>query len=1202
MTRGLSDSCDRACGQVTWCASAPAVSWSRSASRSQPLSKSLDGLPPACPWGSLQGHLALQQSLTCGPSSGGFGAVVSRSDSAWDAFNEALDGQEDAAAPAVPFATGLSRAEEASAPSLIKSCRDGLDSRGPFRYGCRPPRCMSFRKLFQKCFCKGKVPVSGHSGVSTEEGLQSDSPYRFCLLTFRDPQLEESYRSSRLRGRTSSSLGISVLFLLVLSSVCPVYGKVLFILGAPRSICFSFTVGCGVLIGLWVLHGCVVAVRKKIKISDKLVIHLTLFLISLTLLLVLTWGNAYLCVDAMNQQRGFLRLTGFASPSSETPQDEAAADTYLPCGGAARRLSSEDSLAGGGDLLLSPPSPASSSQLEKPPSAAAGAPRAAGAPQGEASAADCSTEEALGQRMGAPLSTEVKTHYLLLPNMFVLLLIMTLSVAAVYSLTEFAPAFLAWSWPLYVVFPFLTVATTVVSNVLLNHDLAAEATYIAVVLSMVIWGCGFANRYVCEAGHRAEFFFSEEASKRMQPQATAGSMGSASTGAAAAASVDELQQLAVTALRLIIAVSGRANTCSQIGKRGREGVKVLIATLAKTEHLYSRNVMQALGDKAAAHRWLSGEQLGGGPFGEGFSWSPDPSVVGAPVSMQGHQQHSCREMIHSSLLLEEGPWLNRHCGSMDSSARRSGSDWCRLPSEGVVIEPVVRSESPEFLASAFAAAGSRANSQPQKASSLSELHVSVPEAAGTAGLAGQEAAAAAAAAPAPAGIQAAANPSSHVLSSLLKTLFTLGQFHPTREAAGDERGGGGGRGGGGILVDELLETQLKTLKTPERDARPNEFVGDVVACSRALHEVALVAEHRSVACSAFAGIGADWDLDVLCLAQSYQGTLQHVGWILLRPFVNILNCGSRSLLRLLQQLEVLYDPELPYHTATHACQVAHAAMVLNSELGLDPRNEKIGSFCLCLAALAHDVGHLGKTNGFLQQSRHPLAIIYNDQSIMENFHSSLLFRIINEIPSTNVFRSQSSESYQAIRQQIIALILATDLEHHVDLMSRCRITRSSPEFDFVRREEDATHVRKMMLKMADLSHTLLCWRDHFTWTCKISEEFYRQGDAERRLKLPISPFCNRECHQFLAQNQVSFLKILVEPLLCELEGVERAGENQNRALPFISETLRKRYENNVERWSLLENSGMYIVFDNETLSRGFYRASDHLEGHSGEES
>lgn len=45
-----------------------------------------------------------------------------------------------------------------------------------------------------------------------------------------------------------------------------------------------------------------------------------------------------------------------------------------------------------------------------------------------------------------------------------------------------------------------------------------------------------------------------------------------------------------------------------------------------------------------------------------------------------------------------------------------------------------------------------------------------------------------------------------------------------------------------------------------------------------------------------------------------------------------------------------------------------------------------------------------------------------------------------------------------------------------------------------------------------------------------------------------------------------------------------------------STTLRKRYESNVERWTLLDTSGLYIIFDSETISRGFYRPSEHFEG------
>lgn len=52
---------------------------------------------------------------------------------------------------------------------------------------------------------------------------------------------------------------------------------------------------------------------------------------------------------------------------------------------------------------------------------------------------------------------------------------------------------------------------------------------------------------------------------------------------------------------------------------------------------------------------------------------------------------------------------------------------------------------------------------------------------------------------------------------------------------------------------------------------------------------------------------------------------------------------------------------------------------------------------------------------------------------------------------------------------------------------------------------------------------------HIQWTHRIADEFYEQGDDERRLGMPISPYMDRRNPQ-LAKLQESFINHLVAPL------------------------------------------------------------------------
>lgn len=53
-------------------------------------------------------------------------------------------------------------------------------------------------------------------------------------------------------------------------------------------------------------------------------------------------------------------------------------------------------------------------------------------------------------------------------------------------------------------------------------------------------------------------------------------------------------------------------------------------------------------------------------------------------------------------------------------------------------------------------------------------------------------------------------------------------------------------------------------------------------------------------------------------------------------------------------------------------------------------------FSLIISSAAHDVGHPGLTNRFLVNKRDEIALTYNDRSVLEMMHCSIVFSIINK--------------------------------------------------------------------------------------------------------------------------------------------------------------------------------------------------------------
>lgn len=129
------------------------------------------------------------------------------------------------------------------------------------------------------------------------------------------------------------------------------------------------------------------------------------------------------------------------------------------------------------------------------------------------------------------------------------------------------------------------------------------------------------------------------------------------------------------------------------------------------------------------------------------------------------------------------------------------------------------------------------------------------------------------------------------------------------------------------------------------------------------------------------------------------------------------------------------------------------------------------------------------------------------------------------------------------RNCAINQILGTDMKKHFDILSRFQAAFRSPamvtgslqnsrqpvDWDTVK-AEDKTLVHQMVIKCADIGHLAADHNTHRRWSYKLEEEFFRQGDREQALGLPISPLMDREQQGSMTRSQMGFFSIVGIPL------------------------------------------------------------------------
>lgn len=81
----------------------------------------------------------------------------------------------------------------------------------------------------------------------------------------------------------------------------------------------------------------------------------------------------------------------------------------------------------------------------------------------------------------------------------------------------------------------------------------------------------------------------------------------------------------------------------------------------------------------------------------------------------------------------------------------------------------------------------------------------------------------------------------------------------------------------------------------------------------------------------------------------------------------------------------------------------------------------------------------------------------------------------------------------------------------------------------MRESEHRLFILQIALKCADISNPCRPWDISRKWAYKVCEEFFRQGDYERQLNIPLTPLCDRRSTT-IPKIQVGFFKFVVMPL------------------------------------------------------------------------
>jgi hypothetical protein len=245
-----------------------------------------------------------------------------------------------------------------------------------------------------------------------------------------------------------------------------------------------------------------------------------------------------------------------------------------------------------------------------------------------------------------------------------------------------------------------------------------------------------------------------------------------------------------------------------------------------------------------------------------------------------------------------------------------------------------------------------------------------------------------------------------------------------------------------------------------------------------------------------------------------------------------------------------YHTEPRYHNWYHGCDVMHTVSRMLEDSFASNYMSDLEIFGLLVASLAHDIGHLGVNNNYLVRSKHELALLHNDRSPLENMHAMKLYEILRD-PAANITVHLSEQQWLECRKQILTCILNTDMAFHFDHLKKLEVydeVHGKEVAFFVQRLEageqcptpeslhlaaNRTMLQEAFIHAADLSNPVKPFYVYTKWVERVTDEFFSQGDEEKRRGITVSPMCDRDSTN-IPNMQLGFIDFVIAPYFLTL--------------------------------------------------------------------